>query len=581
MKGKQMNNRRSSRFVACGWFFLVAVLFCISIFSSADAQDVKGLLNQVNKELRQAQRDMFSGKNEKAIASLEGIEGLLLQIKEADPNNPRLKSSVGKYKKLVKDLERKTGKDLGGGTLTSAASSSKTELPPKPKVKEMPEKTAEEPSQGTASKAPEKETGSQSSKTETSSAPSPSTEKLPYQARRPISNAKRNLDRIDGYIEKLKDPSFNADQLVKNMEAVLEGARKDFEEGKAKAAEKGVTSHPDFDGIEAGIADAEDKIEKAKAGHAEAKSQRAARQQEVMADVKALKDEYDKVRDVFDLATGNVFHYNDLKTVKEALAKIESFESDNLKDITAKMDAFAAKYGSTRQEIDEKAESMGYSGNYRASFAYTELGQGIENIKKTRTVMADDLIRRTKDMKGNAKKGSSDFNRLELHTVIKEWAQTATAYDAENPRVKEFNAGLDAWIEQDTKEMNAKIDKATFPVQAGDAPGDAKRLAKVAKEFLQKEEDKNAAQGKTHGKILSVAVTGPWRIFKKNLLAEPIQYNLPVAVAVQIENEKSMNLVRVYLMTMLTQEMKGVKKAPPYIGATVGNSYYVRPSALK
>jgi len=106
-------------------------------------------------------------------------------------------------------------------------------------------------------------------------------------------------------------------------------------------------------------------------------------------------------------------------------------------------------------------------------------------------------------------------------------------------------------------------------------------LSKTAKEFLQKEEDKNKAQGKTYGKILAVSVTGPWRIFKKNILAEPIQYNLPVAVSVQIESEKSMNLVRVYLMTMLTQEMKGVKKAPPFIGATVGNSYYVRPSAVK
>lgn len=129
--------------------------------------------------------------------------------------------------------------------------------------------------------------------------------------------------------------------------------------------------------------------------------------------------------------------------------------------------------------------------------------------------------------------------------------------------------------------MNAKIDKAVFPRQAGDAPGDVKALSKAAMEFLQKEEDKNAAQGKAHGKILSVSVTGPWRIFKKNILGEPIQYNLPVAVAVQIEEEKPMDLVRVYLMTMLTQEMKGVQKAPPYIGATVGNSYYVRPSALK
>jgi hypothetical protein len=82
-------------------------------------------------------------------------------------------------------------------------------------------------------------------------------------------------------------------------------------------------------------------------------------------------------------------------------------------------------------------------------------------------------------------------------------------------------------------------------------------------------------------KVLKVVVTGPWRVFKKNILGEPIQYNLPIATAVQTESEKKKDLARVYLSTMLTQEMKGVKKAPPYLGATVGNSYYIRASALK
>jgi hypothetical protein len=78
-----------------------------------------------------------------------------------------------------------------------------------------------------------------------------------------------------------------------------------------------------------------------------------------------------------------------------------------------------------------------------------------------------------------------------------------------------------------------------------------------------------------------VVVTGPWRVFKKNILGEPIQYNLPIATAVQTESEKNQNLARVYLSTMLTHEMKGVEKAPPYLGATVGDSYYIRPSAVK
>jgi seryl-tRNA synthetase len=81
------------------------------------------MLKQINKELRQANKDMFGGKTDKAIASLQNIKKQLIEVKEADPNNPQVKSYGNKYKKLVKDLERRTGQDLGGGTLTATKAS--------------------------------------------------------------------------------------------------------------------------------------------------------------------------------------------------------------------------------------------------------------------------------------------------------------------------------------------------------------------------------------------------------------------------------------------------------------------------
>ena len=42
-----------------------------------------------------------------------------------------------------------------------------------------------------------------------------------------------------------------------------------------------------------------------------------------------------------------------------------------------------------------------------------------------------------------------------------------------------------------------------------------------------------------------------------------------------------MKFARVYNSMLLTEEYKGVKMAPPFLGATVGNSYYIRPSVLK
>ena len=74
-------------------------------------------------------------------------------------------------------------------------------------------------------------------------------------------------------------------------------------------------------------------------------------------------------------------HYNDLEPVKELLTQIENFEKNDLDMINVKMKAFAQKYGSTREEIDQKTDTMGYSGQGRASFPYTSLSEGIENVR--------------------------------------------------------------------------------------------------------------------------------------------------------------------------------------------------------
>lgn len=531
--------------------------------SPSIAADAKTLLKEANKTIRQAQRDMFSGKNEKAIAALDSIRGLLEQAKSADPNNASIKTAENKYKKLVKDLERKTGRDLGGGS-TTVQSSTATELPSAPEAKPM----ASKPSQPVASKK--------------SGAPSA---KVPYAARQPLGQAEQALRSVDDSIRKLLDPNFPADakeSTVKNIDTKMEYARKMLDKAKKLAAEKGVSSHPDFDEMEAKLADASKRSEEAKGDFKESQAAASGAAKEVTADVEALKAEYDRVNDLFNKATGVAIYYNDLEPAEKLLKEIEAFEKDDLPGLEAKAEAFAEKYGSTKEEIDKKADSMGFvRTTYSASFPYTAITEGIANVAKTRTVMADDLVRKAKEMIDNAKGHIHDFSRIENQNRIKAYGAMAARFDADSPRVKDFLSGLDAWVKKDTESLNAKIDKASFPSRAANAPADADALTKVAHEFLQKEADKAAAKGKEGRKILKVVITGPWRVFKKNLLGEPIQYGLPIVSAELAESEKGLNLARVYEGTLLTEEYKGVKKAPPFIGAAVGDSYYIRPSKVK
>jgi hypothetical protein len=561
-KKEVVMNRKKSNWVLFTFVTVIALSLIFLMSQTTEAVDAKALLKQVSQELRQAERDMFAGKIDKAVFALEPIRKRLIELKAADPNNPGLKRAENKYKKLVKDLERRTGRDLGGGTLTAAETGTRTALPPKPEAKPMPEKRAPTPAQATKAAAHAK---------------------LPREARRPLSEATSQIGRVDGYIKRLNDPKskFNKEQLVDNMDKSLAHARTKFDEAKALAAKKGVTSHPDFDKAEAGLAAAEQKAAEAKQRYEEAQTVAAASSKEVHADVKALLVKYKRVEPLFAKATGYVMHYNDLEPVKELLSQIENFEKNDLDKINDSMKPFAQKYGSTRGEIDQKAEAMGYSGQGRASFPYTALSEGIENVKKTRTVMADDLIRRASDMRDQTSKGISDFARPKQYKRIKAWGKLAAQLDQDSSRVKEFNSGLDSWIEEDMKALNAKIDKVTWPDHADNAPDGADKLSEIAVEFLQKEENKRAEKNIEVGKVLAVVVTGPWLVFKKNLLGEPIQYNLPILCAVEYESDKDLKVVRVYDSTMLTEEYKGVKMAPPFLGATVGNSYYIRPSALK
>lgn len=184
-------------------------------------------------------------------------------------------------------------------------------------------------------------------------------------------------------------------------------------------------------------------------------------------------------------------------------------------------------------------------------------------------------------MRDQTSKGISDFARPKQYKRIKAWGELAAQLDQDNARVKAFNSGLDSWIKEDMKALNDKIDKVAWPGHADRAPDNADKLSRIAVEFLQKEENKRSEKKIEVGRVLAVVITGPWRVFKKNVLGEPIQYNLPILCAVEYESDKDLNVARVYDSTLLTDEYRGVKMAPPFLGATVGNSYYIRPSALK
>ena len=130
------------------------------------------------------------------------------------------------------------------------------------------------------------------------------------------------------------------------------------------------------------------------------------------------------------------------------------------------------------------------------------------------------------------------------------------------------------------KEFHTKVDARTWPGHASNAPSNADELAKASLDWFKNSPD----WGKRSSKIrhpLAVTVTGPWSVQQKNLLGEPIMYGLPIKLAVRVDEDSELNVVRVYDLTMRTMEARGVKMEPPFDHITVGNSYFIRPNKVK
>ena len=196
--------------------------------------DVTALAKAADKELRDGQRDMFSGKKDEAIAKLKSAVEKIKKIKAAEPENVKLELLEPKAKKLAKDLERRTGKKLN-----------LFEKPSTPSLGGLKAKLPGASSKGTSAKATPAKASSAN---------------LPYNARRPMEQFKAAYTRANDNCQRYAtaDPRLK-DSYVTRVGDALKYMKSQLEEAKKQAAKSGVTSHPDFDEAATQITEIEKK----------------------------------------------------------------------------------------------------------------------------------------------------------------------------------------------------------------------------------------------------------------------------------------------------------------------------------
>ncbi len=266
------------------------------------------------------------------------------------------------------------------------------------------------------------------------------------------------------------------------------------------------------------------------------------------------------------------------------LEKLNAIEKDQ-PEIEKQLNAFAATYGKTRNDIDSKIWDLTETvKNQRpdesAGNAYEESKQWLDNIKPSRKEKAGEFINQAEGLQSNMDSYKA-YVTDENFEKMKGQLGLALQFDPENEKAKEMLANVDKLRTEKLGAIQDKIDAAEWPGHFKNftGPGDPDDLAEAAMEYLRADEE--ARNDKNPERTIAVAIRGNWYPFKKNILGETIQWGLPIWGACYNEKEKKEGICRVFSLTVLTGEEKGVKQAPPFTGVTVGDIYTMRVDKVK
>jgi hypothetical protein len=408
--------------------------------------------------------------------------------------------------------------------------------------------------------------------------------KLPYAARealRTFNNLNRSVENKFLKMDEARkgETTVPPATYAKEIQQLHGEMQKALTEAQT-AAGAGAAGHPELVAAQTTLDAILPRLQQTSASVADAQTARNAASEGIAKDVEQLTSEYNRLRaKTFDKAGGAAIYYNDLGPVTNLLAVIEEFENNELAHAQKLLSDFHAKYGATEDDIREKTDDSA------AARACANLEEGVANVAKTRTAMAEDLADKI-SQRLTGMDNAHDFYRLARHDEVRAWLAVAQQFDKANAKVTELTQRCAQVLADDLKKFKEKIADRKWPVHAAGAPADAKKLAAVALDWFKSSPDWGArkpdpASGRQPYDILAVRVTGPWSVQERNILGEPVMYGLPILLAVQLPSDKENELARVFVLTMRTAEFKGVKMEPPFDSVAVGDSYFIMPEAVE
>ena len=266
-----------------------------------------------------------------------------------------------------------------------------------------------------------------------------------------------------------------------------------------------------------------------------------------------------------------------LQVGRDAAAQLDALENEVIPAMLPTMLLVAEQYGETAMAINNALHRMGVSREHHFGRQFEDLYRGMENVARSRSASAEDLVRRA-SMFIDMMDSLSEEMRLPRLEQSRNLLALAQAFDPAESEVNQLLAQVDAQYAAMEERIERDVDARQWVTDIGDftGPGQTDELARAALEFFRGAPAWNPAGRGVE--VLAVSIQGQWDVANRDLFGRPIQWRVPVHMVMTNTDMKGDNIARVYELSVLAREgsPNHPVKTPPFVDYWVGNSWNMR-----
>ncbi|MBN2000433.1 hypothetical protein JW935_22980, partial [candidate division KSB1 bacterium] len=293
------------------------------------------------------------------------------------------------------------------------------------------------------------------------------------------------------------------------------------------------------------------------------------------------KDFVDDLETVIPTYVQNIIYTED--NADPVIAKIYQLKA-RAPEVKAKVQAFSQKYGTDKDAIDKKMQELTpkdpSKGMYdevnqrpsqSAGHCFTELVNGLTNLEEAPKIEAKHILTRALQFLEGVD-SITDTARDRRYAQVEEKIQLGLKFNPNDSELKEWAVKIKQLRQKSQQDVAKALEEARFPGHYTNfaGPGNVNQLAESCIKYFNNEDPSQTT--------VRVSVAGNWVVAKRNIFDQPIQWGLPIwAVGYKNDNKE---IARVFKLTILTEEGLNVKKAPPWTGVWVGDSYRMKSSNI-